>query len=570
MKVDEIAVELRADIAEYERRMRGAASLAEQSLGRVDRSFMEAERTATRSSAVIGRSFDQAAQRSRLLGYQISDIGTQLASGQSPFLILAQQAPQVANALEGVGGVAGRLAAFFSGPWGAALLAATSIAGVFVSKLWDTADAADAAAGATTRLAQATENLRNLKFGTEDLDLKTKEMLQLEGRAAALERRAAQAGANRGAGGLYYKQQAEDLRRQIAVIRRDLEFATNPTNPVRTVRDRNQAIFDARPDRGGGSTRANRASQGDAQAAQRESERIAREAAALDKRYESTREQLQLERQLQELRDRGTDSAKMEADILEANHRIESQFPELAESVAQADKDRLAILKEIARATIEEAYGRKAAKDALDEWFAEAEKRQKEQAEQRKTLEAEAARQQEMQIRTLAQLYYDAFQGGTDAIWDNFKQIGFAVVAEVLARFTAAKLGGGGFNLGDALGMAIGSVLPGFATGGSMTIGGRGGVDRNVLSLNGRPIAKVSSGETLNVTNPSLSKGGNGGTMVAQTFQVDARGAWLADDFGRMLLQEAGRQAMAMDVHAAKQTLRVVPARMAQFQKDGT
>src|SRR5690606_13742217 len=122
-----------------------------------------------RASTSISRGFDNAAYRSRLVGYQISDIGTQLASGQSPFLVLAQQGPQVANALEGVQGVAGRLAAFFSGPWGAALLAATTIAGGLVARLWDTRDASDAAAASAQKLASALNNLRNLNFTYEDI-----------------------------------------------------------------------------------------------------------------------------------------------------------------------------------------------------------------------------------------------------------------------------------------------------------------------------------------------------------------------------------------------------------------
>jgi len=56
----------------------------------------------------------------------------------------------------------------------------------------------------------------------------------------------------------------------------------------------------------------------------------------------------------------------------------------------------------------------------------------------------------------------------------------------------------GGSWISSAL-SGLGSLL-GFADGGSMMIGGTPGVDRNVLSLNDKPVAKVSRGETLTVS----------------------------------------------------------------------
>lgn len=41
--------------------------------------------------------------------------------------------------------------------------------------------------------------------------------------------------------------------------------------------------------------------------------------------------------------------------------------------------------------------------------------------------------------------------------------------------------------------------IPGFQRGGSFTVEGRGGVDRNVLSLNGTPVARVTRGEDVNI-----------------------------------------------------------------------
>jgi hypothetical protein len=128
-----VVVELEAKLGNYQRDvLQGATTF--------DRSMKQIEGSASRAERTVGRSLAAAGQSSRLLGYQISDIGTQLASGQSPFLILAQQAPQVANALEGTTGAAGRMATFFSGPFGAALLAAASIIGIVIGKLAESGD----------------------------------------------------------------------------------------------------------------------------------------------------------------------------------------------------------------------------------------------------------------------------------------------------------------------------------------------------------------------------------------------------------------------------------------------
>lgn len=128
-----------------------------------------------------------------------------------------------------------------------------------------------------------------------------------------------------------------------------------------------------------------------------------------------------------------------------------------------------------------------------------------------------------------------------------------------------ASQGGG---LGGIVG-AVGGIF-GFASGGSMTLGGRGGTDTNSLSLNGRPIANVSRGETLSVGNKTLNGGRGGATVVQPIIQVDARGAVMSDQFAQMILAQAGQQAQGYAAQMGQGILRGVPARMAQFQTDGT
>lgn len=63
------------------------------------------------------------------MGYQMQDVVASWASGINPLVILAQQGGQTAAALSGLGGRAGQVAAFFAGPWGAAILGAVTVLG---------------------------------------------------------------------------------------------------------------------------------------------------------------------------------------------------------------------------------------------------------------------------------------------------------------------------------------------------------------------------------------------------------------------------------------------------------
>lgn len=77
--------------------------------------------------------------------------------------------------------------------------------------------------------------------------------------------------------------------------------------------------------------------------------------------------------------------------------------------------------------------------------------------------------------------------------------------------FTGGSSGGGGLFSG------IGKLF-GFASGGSMVLGGNAGIDQNLLSLNGAPIANVGRGEVLSIS-PN-QKGGGAGVVVNQTINV--------------------------------------------------
>lgn len=87
---------------------------------------------------------------------------------------------------------------------------------------------------------------------------------------------------------------------------------------------------------------------------------------------------------------------------------------------------------------------------------------------------------------------------------------GGGLFGSLFSGISGAFSGGGIFS-------GIGSLF-GFAGGGSMILGGNGGVDNNTLSLNGAPIANVGRGEVLSIS-PN-QKGGNASVVVNQTINV--------------------------------------------------
>lgn len=179
-------------------------------------------------------------------------------------------------------------------------------------------------------------------------------------------------------------------------------------------------------------------------------------------------------------------------------------------------------------------------------------------------------------IRSLADFYEDAFLSGTGGIFENFKRTGLRVIAELLAQWTAGQAAKGGIGggiasfLGSFASIGMGGGIPRFASGGSMMLGGSGGVDRNVLSLNGAPIARVSRGEAMTISPNARAMRPGGGTTILQTVSVDARGAVMNDQFASLILARAGQQAQQL-VGANNTVIRKgLPAAQAKFGQLGT
>lgn len=158
----------------------------------------------------------------------------------------------------------------------------------------------------------------------------------------------------------------------------------------------------------------------------------------------------------------------------------------------------------------------------------------------------------------LSQLKVDGIGGLVDTLmaasesWDDMKDVALNAIKQIIAELIRLKLmkfaanligaaagGVGGFSTaGLSFGGAIAGIpgIPGLAGGGGFNVLGKMGVDKNVLAMNGIPIANVSYGERVNVSNDN----GRGAGMAPPAF--------VFNNYARMSSQEAratGAQAAA-------------------------
>lgn len=181
------------------KRMQGSTRSIESALNRVAQSSTSSFNKVGTSSKSAANDVERSAARinnaNRNIGRQIADIGAQASGGQSPFLIFAQQAPQLADALADTGGRAAKVASFFAGPWGAAILAAGSILGTLIPRLLDAGDASaqmtkeqidlanfvDKATGAINRQTTAVQRLAAAQARQTDVESGTKSYNAMRG-----------------------------------------------------------------------------------------------------------------------------------------------------------------------------------------------------------------------------------------------------------------------------------------------------------------------------------------------------------------------------------------------------
>lgn len=188
-EAERVVVEVLAKVDNFDGTIKTSATAFDGSMKKMETSAARAEKAVGTSLAKTGANMRQLQQNTRVMGQQIADVGVQLSSGTSPFLILAQQGPQMANALEGAKGKLGQFATFLSGPWGAALFAATALLGVLGEKLLKSGESVDdlvdklADQAKKTRDAEEAQEIygRTLDGVTKALEENRKELDKLKG-----------------------------------------------------------------------------------------------------------------------------------------------------------------------------------------------------------------------------------------------------------------------------------------------------------------------------------------------------------------------------------------------------
>lgn len=124
-----------------------------------------------------------------------------------------------------------------------------------------------------------------------------------------------------------------------------------------------------------------------------------------------------------------------------------------------------------------------------------------------------------------------SFQVLAGLIGDLFGQKAGGIIGSLgnLAMALAPLFGGGVSSVGHVTGGGTLPPIPGMSSGGSGRFGGRAGIDKNLLSLNGSPILRVSRGEHFQVA-PANSNGGLVRIVPSPYFDavVDGRAAKVA------------------------------------------
>ncbi|ARR53490.1 hypothetical protein GG804_27205 [Sphingomonas histidinilytica] len=503
--------------------------------------FENASKRAVKAANDVERSTARMANAQRNLGRQIADVGAQLASGQSPFMIIAQQAPQVADALADTGGAAGRVAAFFAGPWGAALLAGASVLGVLAGKLLETGDAA----------ATAEKKLRS--FATSaDLAARSDEVAKSVQKLGELQAQYERLGGpSRQAQNFFAgTEQAKRMRAQIAELQADIESDRRlidlRSSKIDTLDQQKAAADQAKKDAV------------DARKAEREAKQAQAELEATTKKLQNAFDPLGA-------------SAREYYDVLKDIADLERRGI-ITSSTAQLYRDGAEIARRAAafkaegidRPSINDILNRPGGissqvaaddKRIADDW-------EREQALRKAQADTEAylQREREQNVRSLASLYRSAFEGGAKGIGQALKEALLDAIATALARQTIGAFAGliGGGGVGGFIGKAIfGRASGGYAAPRSLHRVNEtaGGVELLRMGPTGGQVIPLGQ---------SQASPRGGGTTVLQTIAVDARGAVMNREFAAMILAQAEQRAVQLDAVSGKAVYNATPQRLQQ------
>lgn len=487
---DENVRELLVRVSATTELLRSNLVAAEREIARFESTTNQVTQRVERNFKQVGQSAGQTKAGLQQLSYQISDVATQFASGTKPMQIFAQQAGQVIQSVQLMVGGTSTFASFLGGPWGIALTAGVVALSPFIGKLFETGDAAEKAARKVYSLKDALADLRTRPM--EALGQLQSNVFKAETALRNAERLPGYTGGGSAAfkAGTFREKQRQDAIKQAKL---DLINARSEFEVAKATAKTNESLFeitakagrsrarDIKDDDGGSSSRSRRSRTG----------RTTKEKAASPI----------------------TAEIAMRAEL--------SKFAEAqGEALARVrDKDYEDSLELINRKADNEFEARREVLDRL--------------------------RQQEAnQIDFLAGLYEDAFRGGTNAIWSNFKNLGLAVISQVLAKFTLSKISGkGGFDLGGAFSSALTNIL-GFADGGRPPVGR--------VSMVGERGPELFVPDVAGTVVPNHMLGGGGGVSLT----IHAPGA--TAETVAMIRRELANAAPALVAAASGNTIRAL------------
>lgn len=189
LKIEASTELARRELARLDQPLDALGQNAERGANRFSNAMNKAQKSAKDSARVFEEAFrdqERAANRAqnatRNLGFQIGDFATQVSTGTPVLQAFGQQAGQAAGALSDFGGTAGKVGAFFSGPWGAIILAASTVLGGLAANHFLAKDAAEDQEGAENTLAGAIKTLNEV---TGANNLTQEEKIALAKQAAA-------------------------------------------------------------------------------------------------------------------------------------------------------------------------------------------------------------------------------------------------------------------------------------------------------------------------------------------------------------------------------------------------
>lgn len=468
---------MRSQLSSAERQIKQFEQTSEQSSRRVEQNFVR-----------VGQS--AAAQRAGMqqLTMQIGDMATMWSLGARPMQIFASQGQQVIQAIALMQGGASRFTTFMMGPWGAAITAATLILGPYVASLFDTSEASKAAEEAGKKLAERQLDIANF-FDASTGRIRENSRALIENAKAqiyarTLEIQAEQSRRKAGIGDIL----SDSQRRRVTGFEETIDPATGnvirspvysaPDSTLRDVLIRNRgnpnAIFAE-------VSRLARSNSPVAAEAKRLSDLFA-ESALAGKDTAKLEAQLRsfetgvLDPSLRASRAGSARSGSSSRGRAGPQPRAEKASPyvTIEDSVwqlLQANSDQMwAQLSEDMAENWSQTMREKAQADSTYV----AGLYEKAQADALERLHQRQIRQADF----LAGAFETAFRGGSKAIWQDFENMGTAVISRLLAQFAMAQLGlltdergrKTGFNFNGALSIALGSVL-GFADGGRPPLG---------------------------------------------------------------------------------------------------